>query len=84
VVAPTLIREPSVNSNLISVSPPKKIIRKSTQEIERDKEVDRLSRQLNNPSPRSIEVSTNNKRIKYFPEEDLILKGSGSVEDSRR
>jgi hypothetical protein len=36
---------------------------------------------LNNPSPRSIEVSSNKKRIEYFPEEDLIVKGSGSAED---
>jgi hypothetical protein len=36
---------------------------------------------LNNPSSRSIEVSTSNKGNKYFPEEDLIVKGSGSVED---
>jgi hypothetical protein len=40
-----------------------------------------LSIQLNNPSPRSIEVSSIDKRIEYFPEEDLIIKGSGSVED---
>jgi hypothetical protein len=41
VVNMALIREPSVNSNLISVSPPRRIIRKSTQEIERDKEIKR-------------------------------------------
>jgi hypothetical protein len=43
--------------------------------------VNRVSRQLNGPSPRSIEVSSNNKRIEYFPEQDLIVKGSGSIED---
>jgi hypothetical protein len=43
VISNALIREPSVNSNLISVSPPRRIIRKSTQEIERDREVNRLS-----------------------------------------
>jgi hypothetical protein len=81
IIGNNLIREPSVNSNLISVSPPKRIVRKSTQEIEIDREVDRLSRQLNNPYPRSIEVSTSDKRIEYFPEQDLIVKGSGSIED---
>jgi hypothetical protein len=56
VIGNPLIREPSINSNLISVSPPKRIIRKTTQEIGRDKEIKRLSIQLNNPTPRSIEV----------------------------
>jgi hypothetical protein len=36
---------------------------------------------LTNPSPKSIEISSSNKRIEFFPEEDLIVKGSGSVED---
>jgi hypothetical protein len=81
VVGSSLIREPSVTSNSISVSPPKRIIRKSTQEIERDIKVKRLSIQLNNPNSRSIEISTNDKRIEYFPEEDLIIKGSKSIED---
>jgi hypothetical protein len=70
-----------VNSNLISVSPPKRIIRRSTQDTEKDREVNRLSIQLNNPTPRSIEVSNNDKRILYFPTEDILIKGSGSVED---
>jgi hypothetical protein len=39
VVKSALIRKPSVTSNSLSVSPPKRIIRKSTQETERDKEV---------------------------------------------
>jgi hypothetical protein len=81
VVGNALIREPSVTSNTLSVSPPKRIIRKSTQEIERDKEVKKLSIQLNNPNSRSIEVSINDKKIEYFPEEDLIIKGSRSMED---
>jgi hypothetical protein len=46
IIGNPLIKDPSINSNLISVSPPKRIIRKNTQEIERDREVDRLSRQL--------------------------------------
>jgi hypothetical protein len=81
IISNPLIGEFYVDSNLISVSPPKRIIRKSTQDIERDREINRLSIQLNNPSPRSIEVFTNDKRIEYFPEEDLMIKGSGSVED---
>jgi hypothetical protein len=81
VVSSVLIREPSITSNTLSVSPPKRKIRRSSQEIERDKEVKRLSIQLHNPSSRSIEVSTNDKKIEYFPEEDLIIKGSGSIED---
>jgi hypothetical protein len=40
-----------------------------------------LSEKLNNPSSRSIEVSTNDKRIEYFPDEKLIVKGSKSLED---
>jgi hypothetical protein len=39
VIGNPLIREPFINSNLISVSPPKRIFRRSTQEIERDKEI---------------------------------------------
>jgi hypothetical protein len=81
VVRSALIRESSVTSNSLSVSPPKRIIRKSIQETERDKEVKRLSIQLNNPNSRSIKVSTNDKRIEYFPEEKLIVKRSGSMED---
>jgi hypothetical protein len=80
IISNLLIREPSVNSNLTSISPPKRIIRRSTQDIQRDKEINRLSIQLNNPT-RSIEVSNNDKRIEYFPNEDLLIKGSGSVED---
>jgi hypothetical protein len=34
-----LIREPSVNTNSVTVSPPKKIFRNSTLERERDKEL---------------------------------------------
>jgi hypothetical protein len=45
------------------------------------KEVKRLSIQLNNPNSRSIEVSSNDKKIEYFSEENLIIKGSGSIED---
>jgi hypothetical protein len=36
---------------------------------------------LNDQDSRSIEVSTNNKRIEYFPMENMIIKGSGSVTD---
>jgi hypothetical protein len=36
---------------------------------------------MNNPYPKNIEISTNEKKLKYFPEQDLIIKGSGSVED---
>jgi hypothetical protein len=43
-----LIREPSVNTNAISVSPPKRIIRSNTQEKEREKEINELSKKLNN------------------------------------
>jgi hypothetical protein len=81
VVSSALIRIPSITSNTLSISPPKRIIRRSSQKIERDKEVKRLSMQLNNPSSRSIEVSSSNKRIKYFPVEDLIIKGPGSIQN---
>jgi hypothetical protein len=70
-VRSALIREPSITSNSLR-------IRRSIQETKRNKEVKRLSIQLNNPSFRSIEVSTNDKRIEYFPDEELIVKGSGS------
>jgi hypothetical protein len=78
-----MIKEPSVNSNSLSISPPKRIIRKSVQENERDKEVKRLSKKLNNPNSSSIEVSTSDKRIEYFPDEKLIVKGSGKFSKNR-
>jgi hypothetical protein len=80
-VRSVLIREPSITSNTLSVSPPKKIIRKSTQEIERGNEIKRLSIQLNNPSAKNIEVSTNDKKIEYFPKKNLIIKKSRSIKD---
>jgi hypothetical protein len=48
VIRNSLIREPSVNTNSISVSPPKRIIRSNTQKKEREKEVKKLSKKLNN------------------------------------
>jgi hypothetical protein len=81
VVRSTLIREPSVNSNSLSIFSPKRIIRKCVQENERDKEIKRLSKKLDNPSSRSIKISTSDKRIEYFPDKKLIVKGSGSIED---
>jgi hypothetical protein len=36
---------------------------------------------LNNQDSRSIEVSTSNKRIEYFPVEKLFIKNSKSVTD---
>jgi hypothetical protein len=58
----------------MSVSPPRRIIRNSPQERKyeekREKKVKKLSEKLNNQSTRSIEVSTNNKRVEYFPHSD--------------
>jgi hypothetical protein len=36
---------------------------------------------LNNQDSRSVEVSTNNKRIEYFLDENIIIKGLGSAID---
>jgi hypothetical protein len=36
---------------------------------------------LNNQDSRSIEISTNDKRIEYFPIKNMIIKGSGSATD---
>jgi hypothetical protein len=69
----------------MSVFPPRRIIRNSLQErkyqTKREKEVKKLSEKLNNQDSRSIEVSTSNKRIEYFPDEKLIIKCSGSAGD---
>jgi hypothetical protein len=80
-----LIREPSVNTNSMSISPPRRIIRNSQlerkHEEKREKEVKKLSEKLNNQDSRNIEVSKNNTRIEYFPMENIIIKGSGSAAD---
>jgi hypothetical protein len=39
IIKNNLIKEPSIKSNTINVSPPKKIIRKSTQKIKRNKKL---------------------------------------------
>jgi hypothetical protein len=36
---------------------------------------------LSNQGSRSIEVSTRSKRVEYFPDENLIIKGSGLATD---
>jgi hypothetical protein len=41
-----------------------------------------ISEKLNNQDFRSIEVSMGNKRIKYFPDKNIIIKKSGSATDS--
>jgi hypothetical protein len=50
-------------------------------EEKRGKEVKKLSEKLNYQIFRSMEVSTGNKRIEYLPEENIIIKKSGSVAD---
>jgi hypothetical protein len=76
-----LIREPSINTNLMSAFPPRRIIRNSVQkkkhEEKREKEVKKLSEKFDNQNSRSIEVSTNNKRIDNFPVENMIKKHEG-------
>jgi hypothetical protein len=44
-------------------------------------EIQRLSQKLNNQNLRSLSVTSGNKRIEYFPEENIIIKGSESATD---
>jgi hypothetical protein len=44
IVRDNLIKEPLVNSNTMSVFPPRRIIQRTTQEIERERVVNRVSR----------------------------------------
>jgi hypothetical protein len=62
VIRNSLIREPFVNTNSINVSPPKRISRNSIQEKEREKEIKKWSKKLDNQNSRRIEVSTSNKK----------------------
>jgi hypothetical protein len=50
-------------------------IRKKTWREKRKRK--KVSEKLKYQNFRSIEVSTGNKRIKYLPEENIIIKGSG-------
>jgi hypothetical protein len=83
IIRNSLIRELFVNTNSISVFLPKRIIRSNTQKKEREKEVKKLSKKLNNQNFRNIEVFINDKRIEYFPDEKLIIKRGRSFGHSR-
>jgi hypothetical protein len=84
VIRDSLIKKLSVNMNSTTISLLKRIIRSSTQEKKREKKIKKLSKKSNNQNFRNIQVSISNKRIKYFLDEELIIKGSGSVEDPLR
>jgi hypothetical protein len=46
------------------------------QKKKKEKEIQRLSQKLNNKNLRSLSVISNNKKIEYFPEKSIIIKGS--------
>jgi hypothetical protein len=76
-----LLRENSLNNNSVSAFPLRYFSQDNVQERRhqkrRDKEVCKLSEKLKDQSVRSLAVVTsNNKRIEYFPEENIIIKGS--------
>jgi hypothetical protein len=41
----------------------------------------RLSQKLNNQNLKSLSITSGNKKIKYFLEENIIVKGSGLATD---
>jgi hypothetical protein len=81
-----LLRETSfINNNSVSISPLRDLSQDNIQERRnqkrRDKEVIKLSRKLKDQDMRSLTVNSSNKRVEYFPEENIIIKGSGSAMD---
>jgi hypothetical protein len=52
---------------------------KKTDIKKREKEVQRISQKLNNQNMRSLSITSGNKRVEYFPAENIIIKGSRSI-----
>jgi hypothetical protein len=67
----------------INISPlrsfSQKNIQKSRHQKKRDREIQKLSEKLNNQEMRSLSITAQNKRVEYFPEENLIIKGFGPI-----
>jgi sialic acid synthase SpsE len=85
VIDNNLLRETSFNNNSVSTSPLRELSQDNIQERRyqkrREKEVLKLSKKLKDQDMRSLTVTSNNKRIEYFPEENIIIKGSGLATD---
>jgi hypothetical protein len=81
----SILRVNSLTNNSVSVSPLRYLSQDNVQERRhqnrRDKEVRKISKKLKDQNVRSIAVSSNNKRVEYFPDENIIIKGSGSASD---
>jgi hypothetical protein len=87
VIDNNLLRETSFNNNSINTSPLRYLSQDNVQEKRhqkrREKEVLKLSRKLKDQDMRSLAITSSNKRIEYFPKENIIRKGFGSRYDRR-
>jgi hypothetical protein len=67
-----LLRETSFNNNSVSESPLRDLSQDNIQEKRhqkrREKEVLKLFRKLKNQNMRSLEITSSNKGVEYFPE----------------
>jgi lipid A disaccharide synthetase len=79
------MRETLFGNNLVSTSLLRELSQDNVQEKrhqkKREKEVQRLSQKLSNQNMRSLSVTSGNKRVEYFPDENIIIRGSGSTTD---
>jgi hypothetical protein len=80
-----LIRETSFNNNSVSMSPLRDLSQDNIQERRhqkrREKEVLKLSKKLKNQDMRSLTIISGTKRVEYFPDENIVIKGSESATD---
>jgi hypothetical protein len=79
------LRETSFNNNSVSISPLRDLSQDNIQERrhqkKREKEVLKLSKKLKDQDMRSLVITSGTKRVEYFPDENIIIKGSGSAMD---
>jgi hypothetical protein len=76
-----LLRENSLNNNSVSASPLRYLSQDNVQERRHQNRRDKEVRKISDQNVRSVAVSSNSKRIEYFPEENIIIKGSGWATD---
>jgi hypothetical protein len=81
----SILRVNSLTNNSVSVSPLRYLSQDSVQERRhqnrRDKEVRKIFKKLKDQNVINIAVLSNNKRVEYFPDENIIIKGSGLATD---
>jgi hypothetical protein len=80
VIDNNLLRETSFNNNSVNTSPLRELNQNNVQKRRHQKKK-KISKKLKDQNMRSLIITSNNKRIEYFPEENIIIKGSGSATD---